>query len=274
MIRSLILTAALCIAAFQAQGHEFWIDAEDWTVPSNGTVTADFRNGEKFAGSAFSYIPRRSVRFDMAVGDAVRPVPARLGDSPAFAVPDLPDGLLVILHETADSTLTYGDKDGRTGWERFLAFGAHKDFGELAARHDSRGLPREGVRESYRRYAKALVAVGDGAGSDRAFGLRSEIVALANPYADEVTGGLPVRVLWDGAARADAQVELFARRPDGTVEVTLHRTDADGVAVLPVAPGHVYLADAVVLEPLEPAADGDPVWGTHWAALTFAVPEG
>jgi len=39
-----------------------------------------------------------------------------------------------------------------------------------------------------------------------------------------------------------------------------------------VEPDHEYLADAVSLMPVEPAEDGDPVWHTHWASLTFAVP--
>ena len=56
------------------------------------------------------------------------------------------------------------------------------------------------------------------------------------------------------------------------VTVTLHRTDAEGRAVLPVEPGHVYLADNVTLLPLEQDSSGDPVWHSLWASLTFAVP--
>ena len=117
------------------------------------------------------------------------------------------------------------------------------------------------------------IAVGDGAGADREAGLETEIVALANPYTDDLSDGLPVRVLYQGAPRADAQVELFAKSPEGEVEITLLRTDAEGVALLPVTPGQVYLADAVVVRPLEPVAEDDPVWESLWASLTFKVPE-
>ena len=129
------------------------------------------------------------------------------------------------------------------------------------------------MRERYSRYGKALIAVGDGAGADREAGLETEIVALANPYTDDLSDGLPVRVLYQGAPRADAQVELFAKSPEGEVEITLLRTDAEGVALLPVTPGQVYLADAVVVRPLEPVAEDDPVWESLWASLTFKVPE-
>jgi hypothetical protein len=66
---------------------------------------------------------------------------------------------------------------------------------------------------------------------------------------------------------------MFERAPDGAVEVTLHEADAEGRVMLPVRPGFEYLLDSVAIESLDPAEDGDPVWKTHWAALTFAVPE-
>jgi len=65
----------------------------------------------------------------------------------------------------------------------------------------------------------------------------TEIVALANPYTDDLSAGLPVQVFYDNAVRADAQVELFAKSADGSVEITTYRTDANGIATLPVQPG-------------------------------------
>jgi cobalt/nickel transport protein len=258
--------ATLSLFACGAQAHEFWIEPADYAPDAGAEVQATFHVGQSFKGPSFIFLPDRSAGFDMLVRDEVTPVNATLGDNPAFSLPDAPGGLLVIAHETTDSTLRY------KAWADFQAFADHKAFGDVAAAQDARGLPRDGFEESYRRFAKALVGVGDAAGSDRAFGLRTEIVARANPYTDDLTGGLPVLVLLEGAPRVDAQVEMFARAPDGTVTTTLHRTDADGIAVLPVRRGHAYLVDAVTLLPL-PATDvPGPVWQTLWAALTFAVP--
>lgn len=264
--------AALCIAASPVQAHEFWIDVADYTVSVGTAVVAGFRNGEDFEGSGLSFIPNRSTRFDMFVAGEVVPVPARIGDNPAFQVPDLSEGLITIVHETSDANLTYSERDGRSAWERFTAFVDHKDLNGVLDAHDARGLTRETVGERYRRFVKALVAVGSGEGTDVVTGMRTEFVALANPYTDDVSGGLPVRLLLDGAPRADAQIELFDRAPDGEVTVTMLRTDDEGIGLLPVEPGHVYLADAVAVEPIEPA-DGVYAWHSLWAALTFAVPE-
>ncbi|MEM7711843.1 MAG: DUF4198 domain-containing protein [Pseudomonadota bacterium] len=266
MIRSLTsCSLAMCILAGAAQAHEFWIEPERYMVPEGGAVTGTFRNGEDFAGSTLSYIPGRSERYDVIVGDLTTAVPARMGDNPALSLEDAPEGLLIVVHETADRRLTYREW---AKWERFVA---HKAFDGVLKAHRARGLPEEGFRESYRRYAKALVAVGGGAGADRAVGLKTEIVAEANPYVDDLSGGLSVQVLLDGGPKAGAQVEMFEKGPDG-VEVTLHTADGAGRAVVPVRAGFEYLLDSVAIEPVEPAVAGDPVWMTHWAALTFAVP--
>jgi len=73
----------------------------------------------------------------------------------------------------------------------------------------------------------------------------------------------------------DGQVELFEKAPDGTVEITLYRTDAEGIATLPVKAGHSYLVDHVVLRiPSDELIEASEVeWETLWADLTFGVPE-
>ncbi|SFJ70311.1 DUF4198 domain-containing protein [Jannaschia pohangensis] len=258
---------AMCMIGAPLQAHEFWIEAEDYTAASGTTVSATFRNGQELSGAVLSYIPARSARFDMVVGQEVVPVSSRIGNNPAFQVAGLPDGLLTVIQETTAQTLVYSE------WEKWVKFTEHKDFTFAQQAHIDRGLPQEGFKESYLRYAKALIAVGDGAGSDARRGLRAEIVAGANPYTDDLSGGLPVQVFFDDAPKANAQVEMFAKAPNGEVEVTLHRTDADGRVTLPVVAGHEYLLDSVTVLPVEPALEGDPVWQTHWAALTFAVPQ-
>ena len=261
------LPLAFCILSGPLQAHEFWIEAEDYTVAPGAPVVAAFRNGQELAGSALSWLPGRSTRFEMVVDGDVRDVPVRIGDDPAFDVADLPEGLLTIVHETSDQFVTYKD------WDTWVRFTEHKGFPFAQKAHLDRGLPEAGFRETYRRFAKALVAVGDGAGADAERGLDVEFVADANPYTDDLSDGLPVRLLYDGAPRADGQIEMFAKDAAGVVTVTYHRTDAEGRAVLPVAPGTDYLLDHVEIRPMEPERDGDAVWRTLWAALTFGTPE-
>jgi hypothetical protein len=41
-------------------------------------------------------------------------------------------------------------------------------------------------------------------------GLRTELVALANPYTDDLAGALPVQLWLDGEPRRTSQVEVFS----------------------------------------------------------------
>ena len=263
----LVSGVVLALTAAPALSHEFWIDPQAYAVPEGAPLVADIRVGETLEGAAYSYIPPNFRRFEVVLGEDVTPVEGRAGDRPALNMAVPGEGLAVIVHVTRDYTLTYREA------EKFLNFITHKDFPGVLEQHAARGLPETGFVERYSRHAKSLIAVGGGAGSDREVGLLTEIVALANPFTDDLSAGLPVRVLYEGAPRADVQVELFARAPDGTVEVTLHRTDAEGRAVLPVTAGHSYLADAVVMRPVDPMGADNAVWESLWASLTFAVPE-
>jgi uncharacterized GH25 family protein len=264
----LLSAAVFClIGPMSAQSHEFWIEPMPYSVGSTDSVNAGLRNGQFFEGVTIPYIPAITERFEVVTGDAVLPVEGRLGDRPALNNMPVPEGLAIVVYESTDSTLTYDE------WQQFADFVRHKDLAGTIEAHSARGLPDTGFDERYRRYSKALIGVGNALGADRVIGLRIEIVAGANPYTDDTSGGLPLQVYLDGQPRPDAQIELFERAPDGTVAIETYRTDAEGRATVPVKPGHAYLADSVAIRALEPAQQGDPVWHTDWAALTFAVPE-
>lgn len=261
-----VVAIVMAVIPAALPAHEFWIDPLAYQIQAGGKIKANLKVGENFGGSSYPYRPSQITRFDLVMDDTVTEVTARIGDNPALDMDAPAEGLVVAVHETGDNRLTY------TQFAKFEKFVAHKAFPDVIAQHDARGISREKFVEMYRRYAKALIGVGHSKGFDRAVGLKTEIVALANPYTDALTE-MPVQVLLDGAPRVDAQVELFERNAEGEVIVTLHRTDTEGKASFPVKQGHDYLVDAVWAEPL-PNDDPEkgPVWKTHWAALSFRVP--
>lgn len=265
-----ILLTALTMAcsAGAAKAHEFWLSPDDYSIAPADVMQVRLRVGAEMKGLALSYLPNSVARFEVVQGDSIRPVEGRMGDNPALAVLAEAEGLAVVVHETTDSELTYSD------FAVFQRFVAHKDFRTALSDHAARGLPETGFRETYRRYAKSLIAVGSGAGSDRIMGLKVEFVAEANPYTDDLTAGMPLLLLLDGAPRVDVQVELFQTAPDGTVTITKHRTDAEGRVTVPVLPGMEYLVDSVDLRALpNDDSSAGPVWHSDWASLTFRVPD-
>lgn len=268
-MKHVILAGTLALLALTDKGaaHEFWIDPQEFTIAPGDVLLGDLRVGQDFSGAAMSYLPRNFVTFEVIAGGETTVVEGRFGDIPALNLPGVPEGLAVVVHETTVNRLAW------TEWERFLNFAIHKDLGDVTAMHEARGLPLEDVVENYYRFAKSLVAVGDGAGRDQRVGLRTELVALANPYTDDLSDGMPVQLWYEDELQPDYQIELFAEDAAGEVTITYHRTDADGVALLPVEPGMTYMVDSVFLAPLEPTAESDAIWATYWANLTFAVPE-
>jgi uncharacterized GH25 family protein len=248
--------------------HEFWISPVKYEIDINQSIEAHFRVGQRFNGSSNSFLSRYTTRQEVVQMGKIIQVMGRNGDRPAFQMAGLPNGLAVLVHETTDSTLTYRD------YEKFVAFVKHKNFEGQPEAHTARGLPKVGFVESYRRFAKSLLAIGDGVGQDMPIGLDIEIVALKNPYTDDLSNGMQVRILMAGLPRAQAQVELFERAFGTTDEakVSLYQTDAEGIATFPVIAGREYMVDNVALLPLEPEVDGNPVWHSLWANLTFMVP--
>lgn len=294
----LILLVALSLATLSfgvapALSHEFWIEPEKYQINSDDTLRAGLRNGQMFKGARLPYFDNRIRRFETIQGATIQgatiqggqptPYVGRMGDMPALVLEDLQPGLLIALHETTPDQITYKT------WEKFASFAANQGFGDIQAKHSQRGLPDSGFVERYSRHTKLLVAVDHGKGADRAFGLETEFVALQNPYtldpgpefAPEPApepGALPVsapvhvpvQLFYQGAPRAFAQVEIFARAPDGMVQSSLTTTDARGLLQVPVRARHSYLLNAVVLRPVE--GDAKVVWETLWASMVFAVP--
>ncbi len=268
MNRSVFTSLFLACLATTAKGHEFWIDPVSHQVAAGEPVIAAIRVGQEYKGSSYSYVPSNFRRFDVGFGGDVMAVSGVLGDRPAANVPTTGDGLMVLIHATTDTTLGWSE------WEKFVKFVEHKDAAWVLEAHSARGLGEEDRRELYSRYAKSLVAVGLGAGDDFEAGLLTEIVALENPYTGEMSDGIDVRVLYEGAPRAETQIEVFEKAADESVEIFTVRTDADGTATVPVKPGYRYMLDAVVLrEPAaEVAVEKNVHWESLWANLTFEVP--
>ena len=232
-------------------------------------IVAAIRVGQNYKGSSFSYLPPQFRRFEFVIGDEIKPVVGTMGDRPAVTMTAPGEGLVVLVHETTDTKLTYSE------FQKFEDFVTHKGADWVLEAHAARGLPPERFKEVYSRYAKSLVGVGGSQGQDRAVGLEVEIVALENPYTGEMADGFDVLVLYRGEPWTGAQVEVFEKTAAEEVAVSTLITDGEGRMIVPVKPGHRYMLDAVVLrEPSTELAEATgAVWESLWANLTLEVPE-
>jgi hypothetical protein len=263
------LPLILGLLASPVAAHEFWIEPLAYQVEADGRLEGHLVNGEEFAGAKLPYLPQRFENFVLFNGEQADRVRGRPGDSPALNVEPLGEGLHIVAYQARNATVNYEN------WEKFQRFVDHKDFGDILSAHEARGLAMENFGELYSRYSKTLIGVGNAEGADRRVGLETEIVALTNPYTDDISGGMQVQVFYRNDVRADVQIEIFEKDATGNVAISYYRTNADGIGTFPVKPGFEYMVDAVVLrEPnAEESAATGTVWETLWANLTFAVPE-
>ncbi len=264
-----ILALILAIVTTPVAAHELWIEPLAYQIGADQRLEANIVNGEEFEGVILSFLPRNIENFVVFAGETAKRVDGRPGDKPALNQAPLAEGLNIIAYQARVATLNYAN------WEKFQKFVDHKDLGDIRPLHDARGLPEGDFDEVYGRYSKSLIGVSDAVGSDRRIGLETELVALTNPYTDDLSDGMRVQLHYRNELRGNEQIEVFEKAPDENVTITLYRTDENGIGIFPVKPGHSYMVDAVVLrEPSEAlAAETGAVWQTLWANLTFAVPD-
>lgn len=246
--------------------HEFWLDVLDYTLETGQKLQVDIRVGQDFKGNKYSFNPNQFYDFSATDSRGKNPIEGRIGDQPAVAMTPANEGLLVLNHFSTTQLLTYKD-DGK-----FESFIRNKGLDWVLEDHAARGLPIYGFGEGYTRFAKALIAVGDGIGSDVRTGMPFELIALQNPYTDDLSNGLPVRLFWGAEAIAGIQIDIFRRPADGSEVVKTHViTDETGLALIPVIDGDTYMINAVhMIVPSDADIERTgAVWHSLWASMTF-----
>ncbi len=262
-----ILALFVCMLASPAIAHELWIEPANYQLRTSDKIVAGIKNGENFAGFDLPYLPIDFEHFVILGTNKVAGVVSRLGNRPAIDQAAPGSGLNILVYESKPSTISYDN------FEKFEAFAIKHGVDDMAKTHFARGLASGPFDEVYTRYSKSLVSVGTAQGEDRHIGLEAELVALENPYLLKDNSHVRVQLFFKGAPVPMSQVELYSKGSLGEVAVSNHRTDADGIANLPVEPGFAYMVNAVIFrEPHERHRDTNAVWETLWANLTFAVP--
>jgi hypothetical protein len=268
-IPSLALSLVLTCCGSALLAHEVWIEADQWQTAQGDTISAQVLNGEQMVGIQLPWDPTSIARAQSWTGDANTSLAGRYGDIPALSAPSAPEGLLTLEYQTLPRTVIYTD------FKKFSGFLAEKGWTEILARHSSRNLPEVRIKEAFSRFTKALVAVGDGAGSDAARGLEFEIVALDNPYTAEPGTDMRFQIYYRGALLTDNLVTMFERAPGGTVTTSTKETGPEGTVSFGTQAGHTYLIDSVYMR--EPDRElfiqtQGALWESLWASLTFHVP--
>ena len=163
IFRNLLAAACLgCAMSGPVSAHEFWLDLVDYTPKPGARVPIVHRTGINFLGDSYPYLRSFAKRFSVTDARGERPIKAVEGDDPAAEV-TLPNaGLAIIVYQRAPDVLIHPTL------ERFTEIVEVEGLAHIPALHRAAGLPPTAIRETYARFAKALIKVGNGRGSDPA----------------------------------------------------------------------------------------------------------
>jgi uncharacterized GH25 family protein len=258
-LRAALLAVSLA-QSMAASAHEFWLEPTAFDAPAGRPIGVYVCNGSGFEGWS---LPRDSARIEefVALGpDGSQPVVGRDGSEPAGIVRLESAGGYVLAYRSNRAMTVQPD-------QKFDEYLQEKGLDAVLARRNAQGHRGGRVRESFSRYAKALVRVGDSSTlADRAVGLPLELVADENSSGN-VDPEKTFRVLYHGKPLARALVT--AMRPGTTDSGLTTRTDSDGRARFELHKAGVWRISAVHMVTPPKGVDAD--WDSLWASLTFEL---
>jgi uncharacterized GH25 family protein len=261
---ALLAYASTFIGSGTATAHEFWIDPVSYTPEVGAVVPIVFRIGSDFHGDTFPYIRALDGHFSVTDSAGISKPDTLDGDDPAAEVKFAVKGLTIVAHQRGPEDVQFKTM---AAFEDNLRY---EGLEPIIEAHRKAGKPNSDIRELYTRYAKALVQVGGGTGSDKALGLPYELVAESDPYAHAAGQPFAVRFLHEGKPMAGSLVKCFQRdTPEATAPPPQEiRTDANGRATCDISKSGEHMISTVHMVSGTPADKAD--WISHWATLSFA----
>ncbi len=251
------------------EAHEFWIEPSEYFL-ENGILEAHLKVGQEFQGMRLMYDPQRFKTFKILSGSKNKKIDVEgtIGDVPAMNFkPDL-KGLLIIYHETVDKLVDYKK------FSKFKSFVTEKGYEKLINVHKEKRYPLENFLESYRRYAKSLVAYNGIEGKDKKTGLLFEFVLSNNPYSQLKDNLIEATLYYKKRPRSENLVTIFIKDEKNEINIKQVLTDDKGRFSFSVKPGQTYLLDSVIILPKKGnPSKKEPIWHSIWASITFAVPK-
>jgi len=266
--RALLVTLIAIVASFGiAQAHDLFVKPTRYFAPENAEVRVRVLNGtftksensiaRNRLADASVLSPRGRTQLDTAEWGVA-------GDTSTFHIHTRAAGTYVIGVSTKPSEIDLSADD----FNLYLKDDGIPDV--LDARRKA-GQLGKAVRERYHKHVKSLIQVGNTRSNDFAtpMGYPAELMPLENPYSLAKGATLSVRTLVDGKAAAN-QFVLYGGTGanDASFEQKSVRSDANGIAKIPLTVSGVYYVKFINMAPV---GRGGIDYESKWASLTFQV---
>jgi MYXO-CTERM domain-containing protein len=267
MLRPITLSCAalVLLAASPARAHDFWLypDVQHSDGPANMNVRI-FIGGTDVAITEFPRTSSHISRFELHDSAGMANIAgAANGMSPAGRIILSVEDMYTVMYQ---SHYTQIELEAA----KFEAYLREEGLLDIIAERAQRGESALPGRELFARYVKSIVQVGHASeGFDRRVGMPAELTMLDNPFLGGTGGTLTFELMFLGAPRAGALVDLFAVEETRLTEVAQATTDASGHVTFDTpAPGR-YLAATTLMRRADPGLGSD--WESFWESVTFGV---
>ena len=262
------LAFLLALAPTQLSAHEFWLEPIKYQTNQGSDTSVSIRNGENFNGNELPFIPDTFEQLTLENATSTYSISGQLGDVPAIQQWPKSTGLNIFRFESRKNSVQYPEFD------KFAEFAKREGVDWVLSAHKAQYGQEDTVYEVYRRYAKALINVGEARGNDVASGMTLEMVAIDNPYLETDKDSVKIQLVYQGNPLPDTQISIYLRQAGAQVQRLLRFSDKNGLISIPRASKQEVLINAVHMrEPslIEKMLNGTQ-WESLWASLTFRFP--
>ena len=264
----LVFFCYLFTSGSMLNAHEFWIEPLKY-INENNEIEAHLKVGQNFEGMTLMYNTSDFTKFNILSGSKNKKIKVKgvLGDVPALNLKSSIDNLVIIYHETNDKFVDYKK------FSKFKDFVLEKSHRELIDQHFELNYPSENFVESYRRYAKSLIAIKGTSGRDKKTGLLFEFVLKNNPY-ELKDNKISAHLYYKKKPLKNQKVTIFSKKNQEEVKIITLVTDKEGSLEFIAEKGRDYLLDSVIITPKKgDPKKKEPIWHSVWASTTFTIPE-
>lgn len=255
-LAKLIITIFLISNSIPSYSHELWLEPENFTTEPDTKLNIHIKVGQKFNGDKFPYLQSETKKLKIFLEEKEIKLKLRDGDYPAIQFPLKKIGLYTVSYESNPEEVIYQN------FRLFQSFLEEQDIWDEWSKKNP-NLINTDIRETYTRYAKSHIEVGNGKGKDFNTGLLFELILLENPYKNR--NKIEVLLLYKNKPFPNSQITIFNKIDEQTI-ISKIRTDNNGKAFISIKKKGIYLLSAVHFKKSE-VKNTD--WQSLWASLTF-----
>lgn len=256
----LALALFALLASSPVLAHDYFLAPSKHRIDRGEPITITMRVGFDKEMDELPRNNRKLVRFDAFIGKDTQPVEGKHGESPAGRIAFDQSGVATIVFQSTHS-------DIELEAPKFEHYLEEEGLEEISAERAKMGVSASPGRESYARYVKTLVTVGDGDdGWNRRVGLPAELVALTDPRAG---GTAQFQLFYQDKPRGNARVDVLRIEKDKLISVSHARTDDEGKVSLAIPGNGVWLVATTLMRQAPPELGLEGDWESFWVSIEF-----